>query len=57
MVTNAKVNKKIRIEEKYTDPKITTQIERSLRTIVEKKFTNAKADRVNNPVDALIGGP
>ena len=57
MFTNAKVNKKIRIEEKYINPKTTTQIERSLRTIVEKKFSSIKVDKVNNPVDALIGGP
>ena len=57
IVTNAKVNKKIRIERKYTDPKTTTQIERSLRSIVEKKFLNTKVDKIKNPIDALIGGP
>lgn len=57
LTTNKKVNKKIRIEKKYLDPKNTTQIERSLRTIVEKKFKNIKDDRINNPVHSLIGGP
>lgn len=55
--TNSRVSKKIRIEKKYLDEKKTTQIERSLRSIVEKKFENVKYERKNNPAHSLISGP
>ena len=57
LFTNAKVNKKIRIEEKYVDPKKTTQMDRSLRNIIKKKFSNIEVGKSSDPVDALIGGP
>jgi hypothetical protein len=55
--TNSRVSKKIRIEKKYLDVKKTTQIERSLRSIVEKKFENIDYERKNNPAHSLISGP
>ena len=56
-VTNSKVRKDIRIQKEDIEPTKTTQIERSLRSIVKRKFSKKKVDYINNPVDALIGGP
>ena len=56
--TNSKVNKKIRITDQDIDSNKTTQIERSLRTIVARKFyDNKKAAVLMNSADRLIGGP
>ncbi len=55
--TNSKVRKDIRILKEDVEPSKTTQIERSLRSIVRRKFSKDKVDHINNPVDALIGGP
>jgi len=57
MFAHAKGNKKNRIEKEYVDPKQTTQAERSLRTIIKKKFTHIKTDHTKNAVNDLIGGP
>jgi radical SAM superfamily enzyme YgiQ (UPF0313 family) len=56
--TNSKVNKKIRITDKDVDLNKTTQIERSLRSIVRRKFYNSeKESMLTNSVDKLTGGP
>jgi len=57
LFTNAKVNKSIRIEEKYVDPKKTSQMDRSLRSIVKKKFAHIEFKNADDAVNRLIGGP
>ena len=56
--TNSKVNEKIRITDQDVDLNKTTQIERSLRSIVGRKFyNNEKVSMLTNSADRLIGGP
>ncbi len=53
METNSKVNKDIRITKKDIDFKNTTQIDRSLRNIVKRKFGSVN----NSAHERLVGGP
>ena len=53
METNSKVNKQIRITKDDIDINNTSQIDRSLRNIVRKKFGSNN----NTPHERLVGGP
>ncbi len=56
--TNAKVKRDIRLDDKYFNPEKTSQIDRSLRSIVKKKFSNIEnINSQKKAIDALIGGP
>ena len=55
--TNSKVTDKIRITQADVDTKSTSQIDRSLRSIVKKKFYHNQKHPAVNPGERLIGGP
>ena len=55
--TNSKVNKNLRIEKEYLNPKTTKQIDRSLRSIVKKKFPHLLIQKKLDPAKSLTGGP
>lgn len=53
MKTNNKLNNDLRIEKKFVDFKNTSQIDRSLRNIIKKKFGN----KIITAEEKLVGGP
>ena len=55
--TNSKVNKNLRIEQEYLNPTTTKQIDRSLRSIVKKKFPELIIQKKLDPAKSLTGGP
>ena len=56
-LTNSKVNERIRLEDELFDTTKTSQIERSLRSIVKKKFHDHISFKNKTANDHLIGGP
>ncbi len=55
-ITNSKVNSRIRLEDELFDTSKTSQIDRSLRSIVKKKFHDQRFfEKTAN--DHLVGGP
>ena len=56
-ITNSKVNSRIRLEDELFDTSKTTQIDRSLRSIVKKKFHDQSSFFKKTANDHLIGGP
>ena len=55
-ITNSKVNSSIRLEDELFDTSKTSQIDRSLRSIVKKKFHDQRFfEKTAN--DHLVGGP
>ena len=55
-ITNSKVNKRIRLEDELFDTSKTSQIDRSLRSIVKKKFHD-QGFLKKTANDHLVGGP
>ena len=56
-ITNSKVNSRIRLEDELFDTSKTTQIDRSLRSIVKKKFHHQSSFFKKTANDHLVGGP
>ena len=56
-LTNSKVNDTIRLEDELFDSSKTSQIERSLRSIVKKKFHDHSSYKNKTANDHLVGGP
>ena len=55
-ITNSKVNSSIRLEDELFDTSKTSQIDRSLRSIVKKKFHDQSFLK-KSANDHLVGGP
>ena len=56
-ITNAKVNEKIRIKDEEVNFEKTRQIERSLRSIVKKRFLNKQPSPQEKVLSSLTFGP
>ena len=57
IATNSKVDRKIRIKEEQLDPLKTTQIERSLRSIVKTKMKQMNMTKQEKILSSLTAGP
>ena len=59
LVTNRKVNRKIRIKPEEIDPLKTNQKDRSLRSIIQKRFKDYEKNlsSAEKRVNSLVGGP
>jgi len=56
-VTNAKIDKNLRLKKEETDFKTTRQIERSLRQIVRKRMQGIEISAKQKTLSSLTGGP